>query len=262
MSISSAPARNATIPAMKRCILLLLLTAVLAAQSATEVEITAEPHHHLVFENAQIRVFDVGVAPHTDTLMHWHRHDYIFVMLGATQVINAVEGKDPVTAKLQDGQVGFTPGGFAHIVRNQDQPFHNLTIELLEDDKLRQSAAHWDPAHPEEDRGLEILEGGTKEILFVKDGIRVSEFELQPGGMIPLHHHAGPHLLVAVTDLDLLSDVAGTGPISGNMSGKMPGHFMSGQVKWLPGGYSHILTNSGKTPAKFVTLEFPSGTPK
>jgi hypothetical protein len=243
---------------MKRCIFLLLLTAVLAAQAAPEVEITAEPHHHLVFENAQIRAFYVDLAPHADTLMHWHRHDYIFVMLGATQIVNAVEGKDPVTAKLQDAQAGFTPGGFAHVVHNQDQPFRNLTIEILEDDKLRNSPTHWDPAHPEEDRGLEVLQGGTKETLFVKDGIRVSEFELQPEGMIPLHHHAGPHLLVAVTDLDLLSDVAGTGP----MSGKMPGHFMSGQVKWLPGGYSHTLTNSGKTPAKFVTLEFPAGMPK
>jgi hypothetical protein len=255
---------------MKRSILLLLGTAVLATQTATEVEITAEPHHHLVFENAQIRAFYVDLAPHTDTLMHWHRHDYIFVMLGATQIINAVEGKDPVTAKLQDAQAGFTSGPFAHIVHNQDQPFRNLTIELLQDDKLRQSPAHWDLAHPEEDRGLEVLEGGTNEILFVKDGIRVSEFELQPGGMIPLHHHAGPHFLVAVTDLDFLSDITAIDPTSGSPSDKAPErklgktstHFMSGQVKWIPGGYSHTLTNTGKTPAKFVTLEFPSGTPK
>jgi oxalate decarboxylase/phosphoglucose isomerase-like protein (cupin superfamily) len=241
---------------MKRCILLLFLTAALVAQTTPELEITAEPHHHLVFENAEIRAFYVDLAPHADTVLHWHRHDYIFVMLGATQIVNAVEGKDPVTAKLQDAQAGFTPGGFAHVVHNQDQPFRNLTIEILEDDKLRQSPAHWDPAHPEEDRGLEVLQGGTKEILFVKDGIRVSEFELQPGGMIPMHKHTGPHLMVAVTDLDLqehhLTDVHPP-----DLS-----HFMSGQVKWIPGGYSHTLTNSGKTPAKFVTLEFPSGTPK
>src|SRR5580658_5644011 len=263
---------------MKRCIFLLLLTAVLAAQAAPEVEITAEPHHHLVFENAQIRAFYVDLSPHADTLMHWHRHDYIFVMLGATQIVNAVEGKDPVTAKLQDAQAGFTPGGFAHVVHNQDRPFRNLTIEILQDDKLRQSpahpgSAHSDPAHPEEDRGLEVLQGGTKEILFVKDGIRVSEFELQPGGMIPLHHHAGPHFLVAVNDFDLLSDVTAIDPTTGSTSvatsgktsgtapekaperklGKISTHFMSGQVKWVPGGYSHTLTNSGKTPAKFVT---------
>jgi quercetin dioxygenase-like cupin family protein len=229
-----------------RCLVLLFLTAVLAAQS--EVEISAEPHHHLVFTNDQVRVFSVDVAPHSETLLHWHRHDYIYVMLGACEVSNEVAGKAPIPIKLHDAQAGFTPGAFAHIVRNQDQPFRNLTIEILQDEKLRQSPPQW-----EEDRGLNILQGGTQEILFVKDAIRVSEFELQPGGMIPLHHHAGPHLLVAVTDLDLLSDVAGTGP----NSGKMPGHFKAGDVKWLPSGYSHTLTNTGHHDAKFVTLEFP-----
>jgi hypothetical protein len=32
---------------------------------------------------------------------------------------------------------------------------------------------------------------------------------------------------------------------------------MSGQVKWLPGGYAHTLTNTGHGVAKFITLEFP-----
>jgi quercetin dioxygenase-like cupin family protein len=233
---------------MRRTVLYLFLTAVLTAQATKEVEITAEPHHRLVFENAQVRVFFVDVAPHTDTLLHTHRHDYIYVMLGASEVVNDVQGKPSVTAKLTDGQSALIPGNFSHVVHNLDHPFRNLTVELLEDDKLRHSTYKWDQT-----RGLEILHGGTAEILFVKDGIRVTEFELQPGGVVPTHHHAGPHLLVAVTDLDIRSDVEGTGP----MSGPMPGHFMSGQVKWLPGGYSHSITNTGQAPAKFVTLEFP-----
>ncbi len=65
--------------------------------------------------------------------------------------------------------------------------------------------------HPEEDRGLDILNGGTREILFVKDGVRVSEFELQPGALTPLHQHGGPHLVVALSDYELRSDVAGKG---------------------------------------------------
>ena len=228
---------------------LLLLAAVLfpAQASAPEVEITAEPHHHLVLENAFIRVFNVDLAPHTESLMHWHRHDYIYVMLGPTVVVNAVEGKDPVTVKLVEGETRFSPGPFVHIARNiSDQPFRNLTVEILDDAKLRQSAAKWD-----EERGLDILQGGTKEILFVKDGIRVTEFELQPGGIVPMHQHAGPHLLVAVSDSDLreryLNDV----------HPQDLGQLKSGDAKWLPGGYSHSIANVGKHSAKFVTLEFP-----
>jgi hypothetical protein len=232
---------------MKRALLFIFLTAILAAQ-ATEVEITAEPHHRQVLANDQVRVFAVDVPPHTDTLMHWHRHDYIYVMLGPAEVVNAVEGKDPVTVKLQDAQAGFTPGPFAHIVRNQDHPFRNLTIELLQDAQLHHSTYKWD-----EDRGLDILPGGTKEILWVKDNIRASEFELQPGGTATMHQYTGPHLLVAVTDFDIQTNAGGTGP----NSRPVPGHFLTGQVKWLDGGYSQTIANTGKTPAKFVTLEFP-----
>jgi hypothetical protein len=159
---------------MRRSFLLLLLPALLTAQLAPEVEITAEPHHHLVLANDQVRVFTVNIPPHSDTLLHRHRHDYIYVTLGASEVVNAVQGKDPVTVKLQDGQTGFLSASYAHIARNlSNNPFRNVTVELLQDDKLRHSSFTWDAT-----RGLEILPGGTQQILFVKDAVRVSEFEL------------------------------------------------------------------------------------
>jgi len=233
---------------MSRSVLLILI-ALFLFQTSAEVEINAEPHHHLIFKNDQIRVFNVEVPAGSQTLMHWHRHDYIYVTIGETELSNEVEGKQPVTLKLQDGETRFSPGPFAHLVRvSPGQPFHNITVELLQDEKLRRLPEHWDPAHPEEDRGLNILHGGTEEILFVKDGVRATEFELQPAGVVPMHRHTGPHLLVAVTDLEIRSDVEGQGP--------MPGHFKSGDSKWLPGGYSHTITNVGHHPAKFVTLEF------
>lgn len=237
---------------MMRYAFFLLLPALLPAQPTQEVEITAEPHHHFVFANDQVRVFNVEVAPHAETLMHWHRHDYIYVQLGASEVVNAVQGTDPVTIKLLDGQTGLVSASFAHIARNlSDRPFRNVTIELLHDDKLRNSPPHWDPAHPDpdQDRGLEVLPGGTQQILFVKDGVRVSEFELQPGGAIPMHHHAGPHLVVALTAYELRSDAPGKLPATIAMN--------SGESRWVPGGFSHSMTNTGHQPAKFVTLEFP-----
>jgi quercetin dioxygenase-like cupin family protein len=227
-----------------RPILLVFLATLLTAQSAPEVEITAEPHHHLALTNDQVRVFTVDLPPHTDTLLHRHRHDYLYVTLGDSEVVNAVQGKPPVTIKLQDGQTGFLSGNYAHVARNlSNSSFRNVTIELLQDDKLRHSSIKW-----EDDRGLDILPGGTKEILFVKDAVRVSEFELQPGGMVPLHHHAGPHLVVPLTDAELRSDVAGNPPATITMQ--------RGESKWVPGGFSHTLTNTGHSPAKFVTLEF------
>lgn len=232
---------------MKRLLLIaLLLSTGLAAQSVPEVEITNEAHHHLALENEYVRVFQVEVPPHDATLMHRHRHDYLFVTLGDAQLTNEVEGKAPVDATLKDGDTRFTPGNFAHIARNRaDTPFRNVTIELMQDEKARTSP----PAKWDEDRGLHVLNAGTQEILFAKDNARVSEIELQPGAVIPSHHHNGPHLVVAITDIDLRSDIEGRPP--------MPAQLKSGDVKWVPGGYTHTVTNVGKNTAKFVTVEFP-----
>ena len=229
---------------MKHALFLLLLVPFLLAQTATEVEITAEPSHHLALENEYIRVFKVEIAPHASTLMHRHNHDYIYVTLGDAHVSNEVEGKAPMDVKLADGDTRFVPGNFAHVAKNLfDQPFRNVTIELLQDEKSRKEPSPW----PQES-GEKTFPGGRSKVLFVKDGARVTEVNLGPGAVVPSHHHNGPHLLIALTDLDLLSDVEGMGP--------MQGKFKSGDIKWLPGNYTHTLTNVGKSPARLVTVEF------
>lgn len=229
---------------MKRALFLFLLIPLLAAQTTTSVEIASEPSHHLAVENEYIRAFQVEIAPQAATLMHRHRHDYVFVTLGDAHISNEVEGKPPADVRLNNGDTRFAPGNFAHVARNlAEQPFRNVTIELMQDDKLRQMPSRW----PEES-GEKTFPGGRSKILFVKDGVRVSEVNLEPGAVVPSHHHDGPHLLVAVTDLDLRSDVEGQGP--------MPGQFKAGDVKWLPGGYTHTVTNVGKSPARLVTVEF------
>ena len=229
-----------------RHLLILLVAFTRLGQSASEVEITAEPHHHLSLENEYVRVFKVEVPAHEATLMHRHRYDYLFVTLGASEVSNEVEGKPAATLKLQDGETRFTPGNFVHLARNlAATPFRNITIEFMQDEKSRTSRSpEWN-----EERGLNVLSGGTQEILFVKDGVRVSETELEPGGMLPKHHHAGPHLVVAIRDLNLRNEIEGK-PAS-NVQ------LRSGEITWISGGYTHTLTNVGKQDAKFVVLEFP-----
>ena len=216
------------------------------APGAAEVEITSEPHHHFLFANQTVRVFNVEVGPQEATLMHRHRHDYVFVTLGASEVSNEVEGKSPVRLTLQDGETRFVPGGFAHVARDfASKPFRNVTVEFLQDQKAHSSAApNWD-----EDRGLKVFTGGTQHILFVNDGGRASEIELQPGAMIPSQLHRGPYLLVAITALEVRSAAKGVGA--------MAGRFRSGDAKWLAGGKACALTNTARQTARFVTLEFP-----
>jgi quercetin dioxygenase-like cupin family protein len=54
--------------------------------------------------------------------------------------------------------------------------------------------------------------------------------------------------VVAITDLDLRSDVEGKAPAVRQLK--------AGDVAWVEGGVTHTITNVGKQPAKVVTLEF------
>src|SRR6202007_884801 len=111
---------------------LLLLTLSLNAQAPVAVPIPKEPHHHLVLENDYVRVFRVSVPAHEATLLHQHDVPYVYVWLGPADVINAVQGKPEAHLVMADGQVGYSPGHFAHIARNEsDSAFNNVTIELL-----------------------------------------------------------------------------------------------------------------------------------
>jgi quercetin dioxygenase-like cupin family protein len=95
-------------------------------------DMPGEPHHHLKIENEYVRVYYVEVPPHENTQLHQHDHDYLFVTLGDSDVINAVRDKPEVHLVLKDGETHFTRGGFAHVARNlSDAPFRNVTIELL-----------------------------------------------------------------------------------------------------------------------------------
>ncbi len=81
-------------------------------QAQAPVEITAEPHHHLVVENKFVRAFAFSVDPGQSTLMHRHGHDYISIFVGDTQTMNAKEGAQPAPATFKDGDVKFAACGW------------------------------------------------------------------------------------------------------------------------------------------------------
>ena len=217
----------------------------LSGQTGEEVDITKDSTHHMVLQNQYVRVFEVQVPPHGASILHKHDHDYVFVVIGNAAISNKVAGKAPVKLRLQEGETRFLNGGFSHVTKNLgDSPYRNINVEFLQDEKARQSP----PPAWDEERGFHVLKGGTQHIMFVADGVRVSEVDLQPRGLVPLHRHAGPHLVIGITDLHLSSDVAGKGASTKTMK--------AGEVAWVPGGFSHTLKNLGTQDAKFVTLEF------
>ena len=110
----------------------LFAAASVSALAQNPVEITSESHHHLVIENASVRVFAVTVDPGASTLMHRHGHDYIGIALGDSEILNVKPGAAPVPVAFKDGDTRFTAAGLVHgITDNGAGPFRNITIEFL-----------------------------------------------------------------------------------------------------------------------------------
>jgi hypothetical protein len=104
------------------------------AQDAANRELVPlrdEPHHQLVMQNDTVRVYTVGVPPNDATANHRHDHPYLAINFGAANIENDVQGKPPAHLQLSDGQLVYSPGGFAHVAKTSGAPFHNVTIELL-----------------------------------------------------------------------------------------------------------------------------------
>jgi quercetin dioxygenase-like cupin family protein len=114
------------------CSALAFLSLALNSQAPTAAPIPGESHHHLKIDNEYVRAYYVEVPPHDETQLHQHDHDYVYITLGDSEVINAVVDKPEMHLALRDGETHFTRGGFAHVARNlSDKPFRNITIEVL-----------------------------------------------------------------------------------------------------------------------------------
>ncbi|HYL93562.1 MAG TPA: hypothetical protein VEW69_10460 [Alphaproteobacteria bacterium] len=216
------------------------------AQEA-QVEITSEPSHHLVLQNDWVRVFDVTIAPKTTSLVHRHRHDYVFVTLGDSDVTSVRANEKPVQLLLQDGEARFTAGGFAHAaINNNTRPFRNITIEILTP-ATGERTCNESCSLPLPCNSAAKSACPSAERLFLSDQWTATTVTLPPGAQIEEHTHMGPHLAVAVSELHFLVKTAGRPDSEINTK--------VGDIAWVP-PTTHTVINVGTQPARMVTLEF------
>ena len=227
--------------------LLLVSSATLGQQQS--VEITSEPSHHLVLENAYVRVFDVTVAPKATTLVHRHHNDYLFVTLGDSDVVSARPGEKPAALQLKDGEIRFTPGKFEHAAINQsEKPFHNITIELLKP-ATNVKTCHGDGAQ----EGCIGAVASSKPVcpsvdrLITSNEWKMSLWRLEPYTQVQSESPGSNTLLIAVSDINLEQQLDGK-----TMNLKLA----PGGLAWIPASHLQILKNGNAGTARYVVLEF------
>ena len=239
---------------------LFVLSFSLSAQAPAPVPLKGEPHHHLILENEFVRAFYVEVAPHDATLLHQHDADYVFVVLGPGDFVNAVVGKPEVHATLEDGTTRFSRGGFAHVARTDAGiSFRNITVELIRPQGALRNLCQKvtdGPVNDCPDKPSSNLY--SLKPLFETDEITVSSGKIAPVAMLDEMNSNTAALFVALTNSEISVRV-------GNQAGVQ---LKAGQVLWLPAGQNYAVSTSdlahiprsldaiATNPARFLLISF------
>jgi beta-alanine degradation protein BauB len=216
-------------------------------QAQAPVEVSSEPHHHQVLENMFVRVFAVSVDPGESTLMHHHGRDYLSVSIGDAQVTNTKQGAQPVAASFKDGDVRFTPAGLVHAVSNTGSvPFRNRTIELV-GPTTNQKACTEACEIPVPCDSADQAKCVSVTKLITADQWTVTLVTSPPSAVYPQHTHLANFLTIPLTDADITR--------KNQDQPETAVHSKTGELTWN-NPVVHTLTNSGKTTARTIVLEF------
>ena len=107
-----------------------------SAEQDAVVETQDEPRHHVVFENAYVRIIETDIAPGDTTLYHRHRRNNAFVLMGDSQRSAQVLGS-PMSAVIAGKQgdlvlMRVEGDGLVHRVFNAGRtPLRFTDIELI-----------------------------------------------------------------------------------------------------------------------------------
>jgi hypothetical protein len=237
---------------MKRLFLVLALffSASLPAQAPVAVPLSQEPHHHLVLENDYVRVFRVSLPAHAATLLHQHDVPYLYVSLGPADVVNAVQGRPEARIVMADGQLGYSPGHFAHIARTDaGSTFDNVTIELLKPQLFPHNVCA-----PVLSSGFAACDPAAKARFVMETQVATTEMDVNLAWLVPKAKHE------EITKLPVL--VIGTGDcqIKLSVKGKPVKILQEGEVAWFDAGSRVRFSNEGSKNGRYFELSFKDGT--
>lgn len=101
------------------------------------IPVYEEPHHHLIFNNDDIRILDVRLQPGDTSAWHVHSHAITYIGLEGSRIWLDVPGEHPRSVYLPDdfwgGDTEYPETNFVHRIANVGfQPFRLMAIEHLQ----------------------------------------------------------------------------------------------------------------------------------
>jgi len=228
------------------------------------VPINEEPHHRLVLQNEFTHVYNVMVPGLDGTLLHQHDLPYLYVTLGPADIVNGIVGKPELHQVLQDGEVHYTPGHFAHIVRTDSgMAFRNITIELVRPQgtpkNLCKDVIPGEALNcPEQPPTVESKKGKKRapEVVADEDVPYFESDEVR----VDLHRvSSGTDYVDAEAKFDVLLVGLTNSNLDANLGGEHFQFLHGGDVIWMPAGQHRRIVDFLGTHSGFLLVTFKDG---
>jgi len=222
----------------------LLLSSAAAAQNV--VDLSEEPHYHLLLENEKIRVFALNVGPHTETALVRHPNNYLVIHPQESEIAAWNEGESGVvTQRFPQNDIRFYFGGKPRAIRNDTAiDYHSLMIEFLNPKVTtygyQAGSGRWtygsDTIPPPVDPRAKFAT-----VMPLVEAI-VKDIQLLPDDGYPAPEKDADELIVALSDIDF-------------RIGEKRIRKSKEDLIWIPSGRQAQLANNGSDPSRFVLIE-------
>jgi len=228
------------------------------------VPISEEPRHRLVLQNDFVRVYNVMVPGLDATLLHRHDLPYLYVTLGAADIINAIVDKPELHLVLQDGETHYSPGHFAHIVRTDSgMPFQNVTIELERPQgTVKNLCKEVIPGQPTECPQQQSASGATgKRATSDAAADPVPYFESEEVRVDLYKVASAKDYVDATPKTDALLVALSNANLDANLGGEHVSFLHGGDVLWMPAGQRRRIVDFLGTNSSFLLISFKDSAP-
>jgi len=231
-----------------------LLPLPLVAQAPSVITMDQEPHHHLVFHNNFVNVYDAKAAAGDSLRLHRHDHDAVAIAIGDQTTTVSIPGQPDVHSKNADGQVRMQRSGYVHSTHvDGNAEYFTVAVELLRPQtgprNLCASVLAGEPLKCPGASPGGSSHASTSQPQFESDQTRIEVVRVRPHESVKLGH--APEFLLIVT-----LDPASISPASPNELGSLlyPGDFV-----WLEkDGLARTFENRSDKEARLVEFIFQS----
>ena len=214
---------------------LFLFQQVFAQAERAPVPVEQEPYHRTVFQNQNVRIYDVLIPPGDQTLFHVHSFDSFAIVVNGGQLKGERPGRPPREFPMLTGSVEFnTP--FTHRIENVG----TTPIRMIGAEVLSSSSSPGVPAV------LKTVPG--HQLVLENDRVTVYRVSIDPDQSTGIRSRTLPWLRVSITQTTI--SVQGPGKSPETIETK------PGDYRWHDGPTTDSIKNIGSTKYEAIEIEW------